>query len=273
MIKNEVSQFIPIKDAKSERVRFDVVVPEFVDAEKIGVNFRDIRRLCRIAGISHLRVESVTGESQTPSIPQVVGYNKNGEAYAASGKVQAKDPVFDSKSSINNSSLIPHSATWVNTVLRLNIDEISDRIGHDTKWAHSLRSPEAWANYFNLAVKQGITKEGAKHLIFGMNNYQTGLSLFQNIDSVLIESHASMFNFFFANFGPRIPRMTDVAISLIIRNTFLNSINFVVYRGNDNQDGSRLSLIYGPQVDRAILLIIMAKTKTLIKAFSNYSYI
>jgi len=270
MSRGESSQFIPIEYANTSRVRFDVAMPEYVDAERIGVNLKAIHTLCRIGGISHLRVNGVAGDEPERSVPQILGFTQNGEAFAGKAKVQEIAPIFDSGSLVEgpNDPIRAHSATWIDTQIKLNMDEISGRIQHEDKWVRGVRSPEAWAHYFNQAVKQGLSKEGTKHLVFGMSSFNSGLSLMNNINSILLSSYASIFNVFLRNFNPQLPALETLFEHLILRNLLWNLANYFFYHRNDYTDGSRFSLIFGPEVDRALVLKIMAKTKTLVKALA-----
>lgn len=267
MTKGERPQFVSIEEACTSGVRVNIQMPEFVDAQRIGVNLLGIHRLCRMGGINHLRVNSVSGEGSTNSVPQIVGFNHNGEAYAGKATVKTV-PLFDSRTSNQSRPGLPHSARWVAADINLNMDEIIGRIQREERWTKGARSPEAWVYYFNQALKQGISKVGTNFLIFGLSKFDQGLSVFHNIDASLMSADASPFSVLLNNFHPHVPSTYDVILSLLVRNLAMNIVNSAMFHESRHSDGNRFSLIFGPQVDRALLLNIMAKIGTFVKEIS-----
>jgi hypothetical protein len=54
-----INKFIPIDQIQSDRVRVNLELPPFVPPSSIGINVGRITWLCNVAGINHIRVESV----------------------------------------------------------------------------------------------------------------------------------------------------------------------------------------------------------------------
>ncbi len=123
MSKHESHNFIPLDQAWSLKARFDVALPEFVDVERIGVNLQAIQRLCRLGGISHLRVIGESGDDTSNFTPNIAGYGEHGQATATKTGLKTIVPThtenFERLRGFGEENR-PPSLSWVNATINLN---------------------------------------------------------------------------------------------------------------------------------------------------------
>ncbi len=252
--------YVPLEYAQSTRARFVVHLPEFVNTDQIGVNLRGLDRLCRIGGIGHVRVTSSEGET-TQFVPTVVGISKNGEAIASKTGVRTSIPTFTVDSEKERPGLdsfpsaLPHAASWINTTININTNEVANRIQDDSKWKHGVHSTEAWAYHLNQAVRQGVTDSALKHLTMGLSKINWGETAFQY----------GLMGFFESQNGN--PTLESGIFRYFFVGGFLNMLAYVRSRGYG--EDFRISAFYGPQLDRALILKLMSARTTLVKDFSS----
>lgn len=251
--------FIPLGGIMySPTVRFDLPLPEFVPQHQIGINYNKIHQLCRLGGIGHLRVTGKTDGDVTNFTPTIVGYDSQGNAYAGKKGTQVDIPLFEisNESDSDLSSVRPHAATWINATLNLNINEITERIKQEPRWERGVYSPKAWAYHLNHSLKESISTIGIRHLTLGLNRRNWFMSGLQH-------SLAAIFEMSSKN-----PSLEWFAFRMLVVNTVLTSLYITQYGGGEN--GYRLSLFYGPQLDRALLLKLLTSRATLAKGFENH---
>lgn len=249
-------RLIPIEYANTYRSRFAIPFPDYIKPGHIGVNLSSLGTLLRLGGISHLRVAGQTDGETTKFTPTIVGYDSQGNAYAGKKGEKTTVPEFtasgdEANPNLNASMWRPHSATWKNVVINLNINEMTERIRLEDKWTRGVYSTEAWASHLDEAIKNGVSEAGIRHLTLGLNKnwvstvFQYGLMCFFEAQT----GHPSIGGMAF-----RIPFVSGV----------LNLMDYIRYRNTD--DGFRWSVFYGPQLDRALALKILSKRTQVVKA-------
>ncbi|OGE02585.1 hypothetical protein A3G16_03605 [Candidatus Curtissbacteria bacterium RIFCSPLOWO2_12_FULL_41_16] len=252
--------FIPITEAQSERVRFQVGLPDFVDQDRIGVNLREIQRLCQIGGIHRLVVLGVEDLDTSKTVPQILGFNSQGSTYM--GKAASKADVSPSESfSAPGWEGKSHPQQWSDALIAVNMNQVRDRIGNDKRWSEGIRSPKAWSHYLNRGIKDGISKEGIAQLLNLRN--KVDLAIFAAFVGAAATDAVPLPRWF----DPHIPSVREA-----IQAYFTWSITWnVIERFMDGKrpflsDGNnRYTAFYGPEVDRAVLLKVLTKTRTLVK--------
>jgi len=251
-------KYVPLSKLTSPRVRFDNVIPHHVDERRVGINQRAVERLCRLGGIRHLRVTTTSGEMSNFT-PTIVGHNEQGEAYAGGKGTRTIVPIYTAHTDQSPHASHRSAANWIDATIQMNGNEIARKIRDDTSLPDGVRSPQGWSRYLNKALKEGIAMIGINHLINGTTPVEVvGLAFVTSATEVLnlLINHTIT---------------TGDAIAGIIAGNFAMKINDIVsYRGErtnfSDDEGYRLSFFYGPQVDRAIALGILASTTRLAKA-------
>ncbi|MCL5438884.1 MAG: hypothetical protein M1268_02745, partial [Patescibacteria group bacterium] len=135
----------------------------------------------------------------------------------------------------------------------LNMDEVSSTIGEK----QNVRSSEAWSREINRALKKGIPQIGTEHLIKDVSKPNLAMSLIWTSMGAWISS------LWFINGGKPEYQAAVTAISIIAHHNF---INFFARNFNfKGEDGMRFSFFNGPELDRALVLSVLSRTKTLAK--------
>lgn len=254
--------YVPIEDASTETARFVVTLPEFLPRGCIRVNLKNLDRLCKIGGISHLRVVGETDGDTTKFTPTIVGYDSLGNAYAGKKGEKISVPPFttshdESNDSLDTSWSRPHSAVWVNRTVGLNINEIQERIREEKAWPRGVYSTQAWAHHLDKSLREGIGGIGVKHLALGLNRKNWAMASLQYGLMGFFEAQSSH------------PSIESMTFRILFVGGLLNLMAYFAYRNTD--DGSRWSLFYGPQLDLALAIKILSKRINLVKDFPESS--
>lgn len=250
----------PIQHANTYRMRFAIPFPDYVDTSKIGVHVNKMERLLQIGGISHLRVCGNVDEETSRFTPMIVGYDSQGNAYAGKKGEKVSVPEFTASEDVSNPNLNisvtrPHSATWKNGVINLNICEITERIRQEKRWARGVYDLEAWAHHLDGSIRKGISEIGVRHLAVGLNRYGWVLAAFQ---------YGLMGAF---EIGGGSPSVETLAFRIPFVSAVLNTLDFI--RFGNQEEGFRWSVFYGPQFDRALLLKVMTTKGGLVKSLGK----
>lgn len=248
--------FVPITEAQSERVRIDIDLPPFIDKGRIGVNLRNIHLLCQIGGIGHLRIVGVDDAETSSAVPTVLGFDSQGTAYAGKTGTKVNTPIQEGRSlqDMDRSASV-HSMVWAHTLIAVNMEEVANRINRDKRWAEGMRSAEAWSHYLNRGVKEGLSQQSTRHLILNLSTRDklfTGTFVALAIFESALDPNTLPF-----------PYPIDAIIHYFTIASGFNSIPH--FRFGKSDRNVRYSFFSGPELDRALLLKIMAKTKRVIK--------
>lgn len=236
--------YTPLPELESPRFRFSATLPNFVDPRSIGINLKRVALLCRLGGINHLRVEGLSEQEISSYVPAIVGFDAQGNAYAAKTGLKTSISPYTVDSRTNRGSLL--AQRWVNGVIKINTAETANRILSEPRWNNGVNTPDAWAYHLNRSIRSGIEDIGTKHLVLGINTIDI-LGVFFVVSSITSSSIPSLFNYgawFFVH---------NVVMPYMIR----------------TPEGFRRSLfLSGPQLDRALLLRLISSRSTLVKSIS-----
>lgn len=232
--------YIPLPELESPSFRFAVTLPNFVDPRSFGINLKRVGLLCRLGGIGHLRVVSLTEQETSSYVPTIAGFDAQGNAYAAKTGLKTSTPLYTVDSRENSDGILAQK--WVNGVIKINIDETANRILSETRWSNGVNMPDAWAYHLNRSIRGGIEDIGIKHLVIGFNK----MDLVSNF--IVIASIASGNN------------------ALLGYVPWLFWFNVVMpYAMRTYGDFRRSLFLSGPQLDRALLLKLISSRSTLVK--------
>lgn len=243
--------YTPLAELESPKLRFVAPLPSFVDPRSIGINLKRVTLLCRLGGISHLRVEGLTDEETSSFVPTIVGFDTQGSAYAAKTGMKTSVPTYTVDSlSLPGRGLTYLASRWVNGVVKINVDETANRILSETRWRNGVNSNDAWSYHLNRILKGGIVDIGTKHLVLGASRLDYLLELFPVL---------SIANIFFGGGNP-----------LVMYALWYFGVNGLTARFNINPEGWRQSLLlHGPQLDRALLLKLISLKSTLVRSIPD----
>jgi hypothetical protein len=266
----EHKEYIPIEGLVTPKVRVDLPLPSYIDQNQIGLHMGRVRTLCRMGGIAHLRITGHTDDETSSATPIMVGYDSLGGGYAGMLGTKVDIPTYRSSGSYMEQLLgVPHSARWVDGVVSANIDEITQRINQSEK--DDIRSPEAWAKHLDEVVRKGIRDIGKKHLINGMSRNDYSHHVLNALGTYIVKSGLDIMDEISVKAPGKI-LLDHAAFSLIFLNfwwIFTNYLSYYPTKSNGREEGSRLSLIYGPQIDRALILHGISAKKGVVKPLTD----
>lgn len=246
----EEKGYVPLPEANTERLRTTLELP-FGVGERIGLNVKRIHLLCQLGGFRFLRL-SGNWESEVSAVePQIVGFNSEGGAYAGGAAVR-KVPTYDYDCNQQRRSIY-HQANWSDLRLELNLKEIQQRI---LEKSGNLRKAESWSGQINEVLKRGLTKAGFRNLVIDLTIYDKffvtfgyGNDFWSTLRKAMRSSQA---------FDLRYLLIQGLGTGLLW--CFFSSL---VCGPEKPGEGRRFSLFFGPELDRAAILAVLARTRPL----------
>lgn len=258
MLEKEVD-FVPVSSLNipAERVFFAGNFPEWLDLDKIALNLKRTQTICNLGGIGTLIIWGSNEEETSKSIPQIAGFNASGEAYASKAATATQAPTFNTRTGTPNSET-SHPFRQIVAGITLNNNEIVQRIQNNRGSQGDVRSTDAWVHYINKSLGRGLENIGVKYLVAGLNR---GDILETVIDYTLpIPIIAGVYGFKLVG-ESNSPDFTTPYLFYYGGSLFSTSLRRVLNHG-------RLSLFYGPQLDRAAMLVALTRTSKLVKLLS-----
>ena len=248
------SRYTPITEAITNRIFLVPKLPEYVKAEKIGVDLERITRLCDLGGIERV-VLAGRNDGKTSRIEVGIGkVSASGEATATAASKKTVEPTHNSHR-LAGEDFGPHCIQWTDAFIEMNTKEINQRILDDRRWTRGVRDINAWSKYIDDCLRGGISEVGVKHLTLGLstrNWINLGIQVGLQSTTEVIAG----------------PTLTTSIVRLFTISAVMNTLNYALYR--DFSDTKyRFSLFYGPQIDMAILLWILSRNKRLVVPLDN----
>jgi hypothetical protein len=241
--------FVPLPEAQDNRTRTMVHLPAYVDSEGILINLSGINRLSNLGGIRHVDIRSLADNETSRSMPTIAGWTPDGKALG--GRIATKVVTeYTSRSVlVKTTPYRPHAEQQIDTAIEINTAEINQRIQNDRKIKQGVRNQKAWSKHLNKDIKDSITKEGMKHLVAGLDTYNRFMAITEN---GLMFSSGLAYGF----------ESKYLPAWIFATSGFLN---FIFFMASDVKHDYRFSLLYGPQVDRAIVLYLASLGTTIVK--------
>lgn len=245
------SGFVPLPKVEQEQpepnLEIRLNLPEYVDQDRIGVNLTQIVRLNDWGGIRRLRVVGKTDMDTSSESPELVGINPDGSAIASKKVAKVTVPTFDSSSRNADWHNYSIANRWVNAGVNINLDEMSQRLKDKPE---VVRSPANWAKELDNGIKATIRAKGHMNLLHSMETRDKSdygiMMTVSGIASILL----------FLSEG-RIAPFTVVGVWAGSR--------VVSLARSVAQSDWRFSFIPGYQIDRAAILSIQSRLKTVVK--------
>ncbi|OGK18964.1 hypothetical protein A3E69_03365 [Candidatus Roizmanbacteria bacterium RIFCSPHIGHO2_12_FULL_40_130] len=246
--------FVPLPQVDSQRVTLDLDLPPYAQKENIGVNVRALHSLCKLAGIEHLVIRSVTGPTSTFD-PMITGITSDGTAIAAKVGLKKLVPMHESHI-FGLRERIGEDLKWSDGEIEINMSELTRRLIHGKREGKegNLHGSKDWAQKLNKAIKGGMLDLGFSNLVVDQS-LGSKLMFFQTI---------TLFGLLYGlSHG-------DIYTALRVVGVPVEAINLgrrPSYGDYKNEFGEyRYSLFLGLQIDRALLLALKTKTNKLIKS-------
>lgn len=251
--------FIPISQAWTPKIRFDVNFPTYVNKEEIGVNLGRINLLRYLGGISHLRLVSVSGEENKEEHPQIIGFSSNGEAYAGKTRTSTTTTSSSTDSGLNRERssggfVLPER--WVDGIVKIDMKAATNKINSNRNWRKGTRDPEAWASIVDESLRKGINEIGVKHLIFGGNLNDKLQILLAACFSIANAAKAG-------STEPHMPTLEGFVSDMAVRLVILNGVFFImnIPKRMFGNEGYRPSFLLVAQPEYVLALRILSQRR------------
>jgi hypothetical protein len=250
------NKFVPMSEANTERIRTTATLP-FQLHEQVGLNVRRIHTICQVAGFRSIRIQNDQRGETSQSFPQIVGIDRNGSAVA--GKVALKEvPTYQSDFPHGDSlSEADKQSRWKNLNISLNTEEMKQRI---LLSGRRVTDSLEWGKQLDSVLKRAMVKNGALHLVKDItrSEQKNALLLYTAFASFRLLSHAIY------NYGPQ-EFLFYSTLHFVITGTSITTMSSAVSGVERSGQGRRVSLFYGPELDRALILLAIAYTSRLAK--------
>lgn len=147
---------VPIQEAATERIiAKNLQLPPYLNG-KIGIDLEKTTRLMNIGGISHVFIENREEDEQ--SVPQIVGFDGQGNAYSGYTKSKTRNESELETRDFGPDRFYTKGQEWRAMRIALDIKVITE--GITRKEEGSLHLAEAWVKPLNSEVRDNIRKEG-----------------------------------------------------------------------------------------------------------------
>lgn len=247
-------RYIPIDEANTEKVVFEMPFPDYVDRERVGVNISKLERLCSLGGITSLAVIGETDGEVSRETPEIAGFSNRGEAVATKKTSKRIIDLHDHNIlhlGFPEEGLSSFAFSVAN--LRININEAVNRAIEEKKGKASVRDTETWTKYLDVALKQGVKQIGVHNLIghgklAAVTKNALLIGFFISIDA--IAAHRADFY--------------ELGRGLLMAQQIWNIGEFVHGKLHGLED-YRWSMVNGIQPDRALAITFLANRGNLIK--------
>lgn len=253
-------KFVPMSEANTERIRTTATLP-FQLHEEVGLNVKRLHLICQVSGFSHLRIRNDPQGETSQEVPQVVGIDRDGTAIAGKAKIK-KAPTFQLDHSPAFMFEKPwRQARWQNLTISLNTEEIKQRILLSDE---SVNNPIIWGKEIHKALKSGTLKAGTHHLLKDFESYEKILTLL----GFALHSSFEIGGALTGNIEPEavVPR---IAYRIALLGTVMTGLHSFLYGLEKPGEGRRISIFFGPELDRAAALLALTYTQRLAKGISE----
>lgn len=243
------------QEQPEENIQILLNLPDYVDQDKIGVNLTGIAKLCRLGGIRQLVVIGNTDEEISHVIPEVVGLNSDGSAIASKKVARVTVPTFEMHKRDSSWRNISISTRATNLAIDINVDEVALRVSEKPKGVHSIGN---WAGELDKGLKHPIRWAGNQNLLHNLERF----------DETVRNGDLGFLCGTTVGFSLNPPGGYNFESLILVFGLINGAFKAAELMALRNHPDFRPSLFPGPQVDRAIALGILSRTKTLIKDLS-----
>lgn len=158
--KTPPSTLTPIGQASSEYLSIQLPLPIHIDTKRIGVDVESIDQICKISGISSLRISALRNREQV--IGALGGVDREGNATA--GMIATATAVKSAKMEkrINVPGSFPFKCSISQDV---NIEVDVENMARVLVENGQIKSPSAWAEALDKEIIPQVTHAGLKALL------------------------------------------------------------------------------------------------------------
>lgn len=257
--------FVPLNEIHqvSDRVRSNVVFPDWFQANKIGVSPHRVHRLMNIGGISRMTIGSLVQENTTTDSISVQSLNSDGSLTA--GRVRSETSV--APHSWTNFSDHDHgmfqNTVWTRSDIRINLPTIQRKIQSEDQ---AVSRPEAWIPKLDHSIRSSIRASGINHLLRGLDSYRKMMGAISLVDGWVLDAcDASLGDALVGLWNPHLSTPGELAGALAWNMVWWNGVSALGSKLRKDEFGHRFSLFPGYEVDRALILQGVSRIQPVLK--------
>lgn len=160
----EVVPLSRLNNLETEGYAFHIQLPDYAPSEELGLDIGRLNRIKRWTGFGHLILNTYAGDT-TEATPVVASLAPDGSATAGSKFSTEEADLYDTDMT---------KCTWAHNqfpeycrpsgLVKLNTNEILQRLSTDTKTPGALRDPQAWADQLNSSLTDGVLSLAKQNL-------------------------------------------------------------------------------------------------------------
>lgn len=245
------SGFIPLTEAQTDRITVRIATPPWIRPEGVGLHVDRLTRIMDVAAIDNITLCTSDTDAGRADIA-IVGSNSHGGAYAGGVSNRNADSEYNFKSQESRkiNPLIPPSLEEAS--ISINMQSIARKLDGD------LESNKRWVSQMDKSVRKGLRQRATRFLM--VENTKN--------DIPALKVSAIFFGAVEGIMGIHEPGLIDLgylaATSFCVNITIINTAE----KGKVISD-RRFSLFPGPQVDRAAIIQVLARTQKLLTPIEN----
>ena len=227
---------MPIGQVSIPGTILKLALPVSVDGKRIGIDPEAVTKLTSLGGIRYLTISNLKIR-KTSTLPH---------------------PLYETQTHLRQTIDDSHAWRQVDGTIEINAYAILERIARENQWPHT-DSPKPWTYYLNRVIRGGITEIGMRHLCLGMSKWDYVMTGLKGAPSLIL---ARQFAF---QSGLSWENLFAAYVSYQILNYLVDHSRSLSPRSPE-ENHYRWSVVPRPQLDRAAILWVLAKTRTLVKA-------
>ncbi|MBX4205981.1 hypothetical protein KW795_02180 [Candidatus Microgenomates bacterium] len=252
-------KFTPMPYAQTQRLRTAAELPFHIE-EEIGLNLESLNKLMQLGGIRHLRIENDTENKKTSKVSLgISGMNNQGSAYGGVAVTQMVPPSLDTVELTGGGQL--KQAKWMDLTIKLNTQEMTQRM---LQADQDVRQPENWARDLQKIVKKTVVGKSLKHLL-SLGPYETALFAWVYTQCITNAANLGISQVILHGYHPQNINIPQALFFLASTGTIARYMCMASQGRERSGQGMRISLFYGLEIDRAIILAIQANREKLVE--------
>lgn len=248
--------YVPLSEVYSESIRSGLNLP-FGLSDEIGLNVKKAEWLAQVGGLRTVVIKNDPNGETSKVQHNIVGINKDGSGMAGASKV---DYAPTSGLEMKQDKYRIHSARWADVTIKINTEEVTNRILGKSLTA---TDPNSWVPDLNRAISTEVRKAGNKQLLpispdyFGFF-WVYSWNAFYAISSAIEAERFSV---------PLV--LLSIAGKNIVSGIVWETISTIFSGAESRGKGSRLTLGIGPELDRAAVFNLSFLGKPLVASLEN----
>lgn len=149
----------PINEVESPIVSIDLPLPSYIEGRKLGVNVKFLERVCNIAAIGKLDINTRRTQDQ---VNFSIGDTGDSTSVLSAAKVAVASRVNSTLKGKLQGQSRNKTATWTHVEVTLNKTKLEEDLSASPK---GIRDTDTLVRILNSNIREGIVKGAMPHLL------------------------------------------------------------------------------------------------------------